>query len=257
MLCGDDGERFGRICREVLALPTAQPGQDGVGIGRYNEKRLHMALKRFVSEDTDCHEIDMGNRYIADVMCGGEIYEIQTGSLFPLTKKLDYYLETTACHVTVVHPVPAKRYIVWIDPATGQAQPRHASPRRPGAAQELPELVYISEQIATGRVGVWFLLVEEEEYRYLDGWSRDRKRGSNRYERLPVALLDEVTLAHPDDFRALIPGGLPQEFTAAEFGRALPGVRGRRLYMALKALTNTGVLEQSGTRERARLWRRI
>lgn len=255
MVCPDDKKRFSEVCREVLSLPYATPGDDGVGIGTYNEKRMHMALKRFVCPDPDCYEIAMGNRFVADVMVDGEIYEIQTGSLYPLTKKLRYYLETTNCHVTVVHPVPNKKHLIWIDTGTGEPRPRTNSPKHPGALETLPELIYISELIATGRVGVWLLLIEEEEYRYLDGWSKDKKRGSNRYERLPVDLIDEVALTSPEDYREFLPEGLPEEFTASEFGKAVKKLRGRDVYLALGTLSNVGVIEEAGKRGRAKTFR--
>ena len=257
MVCEDDKKRFTEICREILTANCGGEGHTGEGIGTLNEKRMHKVLKRFVCEDTECHEIDMGNRYVADVMCDGEIYEIQTGSLYPLKKKLEYYIKTTNCHVTVVHPVPQRKYVIWIDPETGKPRPKTRSPRHPGAVETLAELIYISELIATGRVGVWLLMIEEEEYRYLDGWSRDKKRGSNRYERLPVELLDEVALTSPEDYGEFVPEGLPEEFTAGEFGKQVKTLRGRDVYLALGTLLNVGVLEPGKGRGRAKTYRRV
>ena len=257
MVCEEDKSRFAKICREIVNEPIPGAGAEGSGIGTYNEKRMHMALKRFVCEDPGCYEVDVGNRYIADVMCDGEIYEIQTGSLYPLKKKLQYYLDNTDCHVTVVHPVAHKKKVIWIDPATGEMKiPSRGSTHRPGPAQMLPEIIYISEQIASGRVGVWLLMIEEEEYRWLNGWSKDKKRGSDRYERLPVELIDEAAFESPDDYAELIPDGLPENFTAAQFGKAVKGLAGRRLYMALGALVNLGVLQNAAPRGRAKTFTR-
>ena len=44
-----------------------------------------------------------------------------------------------------------------------------------------------------------------------DGWGRDGKRGSNRYERIPTALCGRVDLRTPADYAAYF---LPQEPTA-------------------------------------------
>jgi hypothetical protein len=244
--------KFRKICREVLAGRTAA---EGGGIGTLNEKRMHISLKRFVCSDESRYEADMGQRFVADIKLDDEIFEIQTGSLYPLTAKINYYLENTECHVTVVHPIPMKKYRIWIDPETGESSPRRRVAGVTGIFGEAHELVYISEALATGRVAVWFLFIEEEEYRFLDGCDKTRKKHSTRYERLPVEIIDEAVFAEKDDYRALIPDGLPDSFTAEEFRRAARIARGKRAYMVIAALVNIGLLELTEKKGRARAWR--
>lgn len=244
-------ERFRAICRDIL---TVRPQGDG-GIGTLNEKRLHIALKRFVCPDSEAYERDMGGRIVADVLVEDEIFEIQTGSLHPLKRKLEYYIENTACHITVVHPIARVRSKIWIDPISGEAQPPVRSPRGETVYDATSELIYISDYLTSGRVGVWFLMLSEEEYRFLDGTGRDRKRHSTRYERLPVDILDELVLAEKCDYRALIPAGLEGSFTAEEYRKAAKRARGRRVYMALGALERVGVIEPAEMRGRAKCWR--
>ena len=254
MICRDDKERFARICREITATPLPSDKSYDGEIGTYNEKRMHMILKHFVCEDKSTHEIAIGKRYIADILCDGEIYEIQTGSFFPLKKKLAYYLENTDHHVTVVHPVAVEKRKIWMDTESGEMRPTRMS--RGKIEDELSELVYISELLASGRISVWFLLIGEEEYRFLNGWSRDKKRGSSRYERLPTDIFDEIALNSPEDYATLLPEGLPESFTAAEYAKAAKQRNGRRVYMALAALTKIGVLENAPKRGRAAVWKR-
>lgn len=248
----EERARFASLCARELGreLHTA----DG-GIGTLSEKRMHRVLKHYVCPDSSRHEINMGGKYVADVLDGGEIYEIQTGSFYPLAKKLKYYVESTDFHVTIVHPVAAKRYLVWIDPETGEAAPRRLSPKRESAADVLPELIYIWDLLRSGRVSVRILFIEEEEYRFLNGWSKDRKRGSGRYERMPVSIGDELTLHGPSDLAVFMPEGLPEPFTAEEYGKCLH-LRGRRLYMALKTLEKCGITVLSGKRGRANVWKK-
>ncbi len=246
-------EKFRAICRDML---TVRGGADG-GIGTLNEKRMHVALKRFVCPDESRYETDMGKRFVADIKIDGEIYEIQTGSLYPLKAKLAHYIETTDCHVTVVHPIPARKFRVWIDPATGESQPRKRVRGIPTVFGEAHELVYISEALATGRVAVWFLFIEEEEYRFLDGKGRDRKKHSSRFERLPVELIDEVTFAEKSDFLSLIPEGLPETFTAEEYRKAAKIPHGKHAYMAIAALVNLGLLGEADKKGRAKAWKLI
>jgi len=241
-----DVARFDRLITEELSGDRA-----GDGIGTLNEKRMHRILKRYMKDDPACFEISMGGRYVADVFDGERIFEIQTGSLLPLGKKLEHYIENTAHPVTVVHPVAALRYLVWVDPADGCVSPRHLSPKKGTTLSILPELVYISEQLLSGRVELLLLFIEEDEFRFLNGKrSADKKKGSDRYERLPCKLLGQYTISSPEDVRALIPEELPELFTAAEFGK-LTKLRGRDLYRALKALDLLGVTGITGTRGRA------
>ena len=58
---------------------------------------------------------------------------------------------------------------------------------------------------------------------------------------LPLSLEDTLTLRRPEDYRALVPDSLPEEFTAAEFGKAAR-LQGRKLSGTLKVLLDRGVL---------------
>ncbi|MGM9641981.1 MAG: hypothetical protein ACI3XI_02095 [Eubacteriales bacterium] len=244
-------ERFRAICRDVLTVKSKGDG----GIGTLNEKRMHIALKRFVCSDENKYEKDMGKRFVADVKLDDEIYEIQTGSLYPLKAKLEHYIATTDCHVTVVHPVPMRKFRVWIDTKTGESLPRTRVRGISGALGEAHELVYISEAIASGRVAVWFLFIEEEEYRFLDGKGKDKRRHSTRFERLPVDLIDEAVFAEKSDFLTLVPEGLPDCFTAEEYRAAAKLPHGKQAYMAIAALANIGLLEETDKKGRAKAWK--
>ena len=244
-------EKFRSICRSVLTERTAA---EGGGIGTLNEKRMHIALKRFVCPDETKYEVDMGNRFVADVKLDDEIFEIQTGSLYPLKAKIDYYIANTPCHVTVVHPIPMRRFRIWIDPETGESQPRRRIAGISSIFGEAHELVYISDALATGRVAVWFLFIEEEEYRFLDGRGKDKKAHSSRFERLPVDIIDEAVFADPQDFLTLIPEELPEIFTVEEYRKAAKIPHSKHAYMAVAALANLGLVEEAGKKGRAKSW---
>ncbi len=232
---------FSDICREVLCDPSFGRDGRGCGIGTYKEKRMHAALKRFICPDLSCHEVDMGERYVADALLGDDIYEIQTGSFFPLSKKLDYYMKNTDKRVTVVHPIAVKKKVIWIDPESGEARSSPARRDTRALYKFAEELIYLSEWLGDPRLRLELLLISEEEYRYLDGWSLNKKRGSHRYERLPVELDDRLILSCPDDFSVLLPPSLGKSFTAAEYEKAV-SLRRRRLWRALNGLCRAGVL---------------
>ena len=60
------------------------------------------------------------------------------------------------------------------------------------------------------------MLLDMDEIRRRDGWSRDGKKGSHRVERIPTALGEAAVLAGREDYRILLPDGLPSPFTTAD-----------------------------------------
>ena len=63
-------------------------------------------------------------------------------------------------------------------------------------------------------------LIDLEEYRLLNGWSRDKKKGSTRYDRIPIQLVELIYLMTEEDYRAIIPNTLPKKFTSKDFSKA-------------------------------------
>lgn len=271
--------RFAAIAEEVMISPLYRMGNraspaDAPHIGTLREKRLHAAVKRYLCPDEACHERPVGDllredgakprRMVADILTEGHILEVQTGGFFPLREKIGWYLTHTPCRVTVVHPIPAVKYLSWIDPEDGSILSRHKSPKRGKVKDMARELYWVSDYIGDPRFSVRLLLLELEEYRMADGWSKDRKRGSNRYERFPTALLGDVTLRSPADYAAwFLPPALSAPdaegdfppFTAAAYAKAT-GIRGKASYSTIHLLEKLKLIEQSEEPVgRARGWR--
>ncbi len=260
--CADDAARFLDVIYLWSGLARKEATGEGPLIGVLGEKSLHSILKRFITEDESAYEVPIRTRdgevihkYVADVCTENKIFEIQTGGFYPLIPKLSYYLSETDYDVTVVHPIPMIRYKSWIDPKSGELKSRTRSPKKGRAEDALRELFWIREYLSSPRLHVTLLFLEEEEYRFLDGWSYDKKRGSNRCERVPVSLLGRVDLMSREDYRAFLPPELPLEFVASELGTLL-GLRGRAVYSALRVFLSLGFFEEIGTRGRSVLYRR-
>lgn len=209
------------------------------GIGVLQEKPLHATLKWWLDDNPDHHEVTLPGGRVADVFDGARVYEIQTGGFSPLRPKLAALLDTYP--VTVVHPIPRRKYLCWVDPDTGEVSPPRKSPKVGNFIQGCPQLVFLLPLLDHPGLTVQFLLMDMEEHRLADGWGREGKRGSHRQVMLPLTLEDSLTLGCPGDYAALIPAGLPAEFTAAQFGKAAR-LQGRRLSAALKVLLHRGVL---------------
>ena len=98
-------------------------------IGELNERSLHRALKaRYAVPGSVTEQAVDG--FVADVVIGGRIVEIHTGSFWRLKKKLPRLLERFA--VTLVYPVAQDRYIVTM-PAGADAHGVQNAPDAPDA----------------------------------------------------------------------------------------------------------------------------
>ncbi|MBR6708736.1 MAG: hypothetical protein IKL84_03560 [Clostridia bacterium] len=245
-----DAARFSRLCYEAAANRTER----GSGINTMGEKRLHMVLKRYYAPDETCHEHEVG-RYIADILQGDEIIEVQTGSLWPMKAKIEYYLTQTDFRITIVHPILQKRWIRWIDPDEGTISERRRSPKKESIMTALADLIYILPYLTDPRLSLCFPVLEVDDFRLLNGRGAERKSHAARYERIPCALLDEISIRTVDDYRACLPAELPEQFTAPDFARMTKNAS-RTAYAAVKVLCAVGVLVPDGKIGRAQAYRR-
>ncbi len=272
-------ERFAALC--AGELPEVASGEDNeAGINIFGEKRMHAVLKNFYCPDVSRHEIRLtddrcrghyreltdaagrreASRYIADILTAdGEIIEIQTGGLYPLVKKLHFYLCATDCRVSVVHPIAAARKLRWMDPHTGELSPGRTSPRRGSVRDIARELYWIAPYLAEPRFSLRVPLLAVEETRLRDGWGNGGKRGSHRYVNIPTAILDEWVFACPQDYATVFlppPDALPSPFTAVQYAAA-SGVRGMATYSLLRILGDLGFVAPAEKQGRAGRWTRV
>ena len=208
-----DKKRF-----EEIRDAAVSSGREGRSIGTYKEKTLHAILKDYYAPDKSMQEISVDG-YVADIYTGQEIIEIQTANFNKMRAKLNCFLPNYP--VTVVYPIARIKYLSWIDEATGECSKPRKSPVKGSVYRAFVELYKIKSILSQENLCLCFPLLEVEEYRLLNGWSQDKKKGSCRYDRIPRALLDEIRLEKPEDYLRLIPENLPEPFTALEFGKAV------------------------------------
>ena len=240
---------FNEACTRVREgdLPTQS-------IGVLKEKPLHATLKWWLDDNPAHHEITLPCGKVADIFDGTTVTEVQTGSFSPLRKKL----ETVLRHhpVTVVHPLVRRKYLTWIDPATGETTPPHKSPRVGSFADGGKELIYLLPLLSHPNLTVRLVLVDAEEQRLADGWGNGGKRGSHRAVLLPISVEDTLNLKSPADYAALIPAALPAAFTAQQFGKAAK-MQGRNLNGTLKVLLDRGVIKREVKEGNAWIYERM
>lgn len=93
------------------------------------------------------------------------------------------------------------------------------------------------------------VMMDVEEYRLMDGWSKDKKHGSHRMERLPLFFGDPVFLKTTEDISALLPETLPETFTRKDLMKALK-MQGRKGSGAITVLEKAGAIKRVGTEGR-------
>ena len=222
------------------------------GIGTLGEKTVHSVLKSYMSPNHLNHEIKVGG-FVADICTGNEIIEIQTRQFYKLRRKLQAFLSFTP--VTIVYPIPSTKWIRWVNPQTGEISPRRKSPKTGVPYAIFPELYQIKEYLMNPNLKLKIVMMDLEEYRLLDGWSEDKKKGSTRSDRIPTDLICELEIGGAEDYPLLIPELLVSDFTARDFkkasGLSLPISR-----TALHVLNYVGAVERIGKKGNTYIYRR-
>jgi len=224
------------LLNENNALITRQ------GIGTLGEKSLHAALKHWFEPDEQAHEVPVGG-FVADIVGERGIIEIQTAGFEKLRRKLAVFLE--AAPVTVVYPVAHMKWLIWIDPNTGDVTKKRKSPKVGRYAEALPEFYKIKPLLSHPNLRLCVLLVDMEEYRLLTGWSKDKKKGSARYERIPLAVAERLDISCAEDWLGFIPETVPCPFTSKDYAKAA-GLNLSRAQTALNVLHAMGVVGRVG-----------
>lgn len=242
-----DQALFHEVCDKVIGME-----QGLMGIGTLMEKTVHSVLKNYYETDQENHEIKIDG-FVADICNGHEITEIQTRSFDRLRKKLPVFLEHYP--VTIVYPVPYVKLIRWVNPTTGEITAPRKSPKRGSPYEVFPELYKIKNLLTIPNLRIKIVMLNMEEYRFLDGWSEDKKKGSTRCDRIPTDLIDEFNIIKPNDYSLLIPESLSIEFTSADYKKAT-GLSRKSANTAVHILNYVGSTERIGKKGRAYLYKR-
>ena len=223
-------------------------------IGTLNEKPLHAALKEWYALPGDRFEVSVDG-FIADIVRGDLLIEIQTRHLVAMKRKLHRLVEEHS--VRLVHPIAAEKWITRVD-EDGETIGRRRSPRRGAVEYVFAELVSFPGLLGHPNFTLEVLLIREEEIRARDergGWRAWRRRGWSTRERRLLEVLSSHVLSGPADAAAFLPAALPQPFTTRELAAA----SGQPMWLSQKmayCLREMGVLTAVGKRGRSTLFER-
>lgn len=237
------------------ALETVLTGEHiRAGIGTYGEKTVHSVLKNYFEPYADGHEQKIGG-FVADIVGEDGIIEIQTAGFERLRKKLDAFLQVS--RVTVVHPIPRYKWLIPINPETGEQGRKRKSPKMGTPYDIFPELYKIKPFLTHENFRLCIVMLDVDEFRQppeTEGLKRGRRRGYVRYDRIPKELVEEIHINCKSDWQYFLPEGLPEEFTSKDFG-ALSGVGQKYASFVLNVLTAAEIVEIIGKSGRSYLYR--
>ena len=215
------------------------------GIGTLAEKSLHRTLKYYLEPLPDLHEHKIGAFY-TDIFNENGITEVQTGSFFPLCKKLATFLPLTP--VTVVHPLPYEKTLLTINPESGEVLAKKRSPRRETIYTCARELYWLREFLNHENLTLRFLFLAGEEYRIATAQGQIENRGF-----VPTELLGERTLHTAQDYRALIPEQCGEVFSVSTL-RDTVGGQQKTVRFLVYAMQYAGFCRECGKDRRKKLY---
>ena len=240
----EDQARFLESVQQVLLRSTQQ------GIGTLSEKTIHATLKNYYSPTTWHHEAKVG-RYYADILIGNHILEIQTRQFNTMRKKLEAFLPDYK--VTIIYPVAHTKWLQWIDEETGELTNKRKVPKRGTLYNIMPELYKIKPFLLDPNLNLRIVLIDVEETRLLNGWSRNKKKGASRNDGMPTQLVAEVSIETLEDYAKFLPEGLPSPFTTKDYKKCAK-VSEQVASTALNILYYIGTVERVGKKGNAFLY---
>lgn len=207
-----DKQAFEDAKKKIIGIDRQRPG-----IGTLSEKTVHAILKNYYEPDEDKQEIPI-EQFVADIYANDEIIEIQTRQFNKMRDKLKTFLPLYP--VTIVHPIPREKWLIWIDEESGELSKKRRSPAKGNPYLAFTELYKIKMFLKDPNLRLKLVMMDMEEYRLLNGWSHDRKKGSSRYDRIPTELIEEISITCPQDYMQFVPYDLEEPFTTKDFAKA-------------------------------------
>lgn len=240
-----DNKSFEEAKNKIIGIDRKR-----LGIGTLSEKTVHAILKNYYEPDEDKQEIPIEN-YVADIYRDGEIIEIQTRQFNRMRDKLKAFLPLYP--VTIVYPIPREKWLIWIDEESGELSKKRKSPAKGNPFVAFIELYKIKMFLKDPNLRLKLVLIDMEEYRLLNGWSRDKKKGSSRFDRIPTKLVEEVEINCLQDYMQFVPYELPEQFTTKNFAKAAH-IPTQLSQTVLNILYHVGVVERVGKEGKSYLY---
>jgi len=223
--------------------------QESTDIGLLNEQPLHAALKQWYARPGAQLEVEVEG-FIVDVMLDGLLIEVQTGNFSAVKRKLRYLVDRR--RLRLVYPIPREKWLLKLPKEAGGETERRKSPKRGRVEEVFKELVSFPDLVCNTNFSLEVVFTQEEEVRHYDpdAW---RTRGWVTDERRLLDVVDRRLFEQPRDMLAVLPDGLPKQFTTADLSEAMDGPRWLAQKMAY-CLRKMGGITQVGKHGRSKLY---
>ncbi len=216
---------------------------------RKRENALHAGIKAWLAQPGDLIEARLDG-WVADILRGDQVIEVQTGNFSALRPKLSDLL--ARYDVQVVYPLAEERWVRRIS-AAGETLSRRKSPKHPRLAEIFNEIVYIGRWLAHPRLTLEVLLTREEVIWCDDGRGSWRRKGWSVADRTLLEVHGRVPFENPYDFARLLPPDLPVPFNNRDLAEAA-GLRRSLARKMTYTLREMDVLAAAGKAGRANLF---
>jgi hypothetical protein len=213
------------------------------------ETSLHRQLKAIYAGADGLQEV-VCEGYRIDAVRGGELIEIQHGSLAGIRDKVRRLLATHC--VRVVKPIVANKLLVKLDRRGGAELSRRRSPKRGTLLDMFDELVYFTRVFPHERLTLEVVLVDVEERRYPGRGKRRRRRRDGREFQIEdqrlLGIASSQSFATAADLRRLLPRRLPKQFHTAHLAERLQAPRwtAQRIAYCLREMGAVDVVGKRG-----------
>ncbi len=243
---------FDETCEQVLNSAILKDGVigDSSQIGTLQEKTVHAVVKKYIEPDSSKHEIKI-EQFFADIVNEKGIIEVQTGNFNVLRRKLKVMLELQP--VTVVYPVTHIKMLHWINHETGEISKPRKSNLKGSPNSIFRELYKVKSFLNHPNLKFHIILMDVDEFRLLDGWSKDKKSGATKCDRIPTKLVDEIKLESVEDYKLFLPDNLAETFTVKDYQFASK-IRHKDAQVSIHILNYLGTIKRIGKKGRAYLY---
>jgi hypothetical protein len=217
------------------------------------ETSLHRELKKLYAGQEAQTEVVL-DRYRIDAINGGQLIEIQHGSLAAIRDKIRRLLDSHA--VLVVKPIVRSKLLIKQNAPGGRVLSRRQSPKRGKLLDIFEELVYFTRVFPHPKLTLEIVLVDVEEWRYPGHGRRRRWRRNDHVvgDQLLVSVGQTIRLRRAADLIELVPAVLPKQFHTGQLAE-LAGI-GRTVAQRIAyCLREMKAVEQVGKQGNALLYR--
>jgi hypothetical protein len=216
------------------------------------ETSLHRQLKNVYADHGARVEVPVDGFRI-DVVSGGELVEIQHGSLAAIRDKIRRLLDQH--RVLVVKPLIIRKWIVRQDIKAGRVVGRRLSPKQGSPLDLFHELVYFTRVFPHENLTLETPLVDIEEWRFPGHGRRRRRRTADHQieDQKLLAIHSVHRFRTPADLAKLVPADLPTPFDTQQLAHSLNIDRWVAQRVAY-CLRETGTTVQTGKHGNTRLY---